>query len=348
MQWDPESRFLTIHMSGTGGLYPYALGVGGALQDHVDMDRVRFVTSSGSGTSQMACIADLPCKDTLMVWERRKKAFVNKYGVLKILTSTHAEMLRAHTQNCAAYGNKKLMSERRNNQRVWVSSVKEQKRFLVGPFVSNADWIDSLFVSALFVPFPKHEFSQGSLKTWNEAHRLGNCMDGEKPCTREVQEDPTHGSLMRFPLPGTRSKRLKSWFRKTYLIVAGLFGDHSYTYDDGYQDAMKHLVPFCTALAPRQPSSTQTHSSDPTHPIARAPINYDASTGAFYHDSSDVLPSPGVGVRLSRFNSLKSLSRLKSGAQASGHAFPSLILLPSAFCGAVSVPLRVPQHEEVP
>lgn len=335
VQWDPQTRLLTIHMSGTGGLYPYAIGVGGALQDYVDMDHVCFITSSGSGCPHMACIADLPSRDTLMLWERRKRDFMKRHGIFNVLSMDHARMLYAHTKNCVECGNSLLANKRCKQQKVWVSSSERMERYLVGHFTSKSDWADSLFVSASFVPVPHHSF----LNEWANRHNLGKCMDGERPCTREMHESPTHGPVMRFPITGTTSSSLKNIFWKTYLIVTGLLWDHSYTYEDGYRDAMKYIVPFCAARVPRAPSSSQTFSSNPSHEINHQPVTFDIKKRTFLHaKSSTHFDRPINGAFSTTSTKSFGLRKLVSSQPKSVATFPSFRFLPSAPYEVASAP----------
>lgn len=241
-------------MSGTGGLYPYAFGVFAALQDSVDVSRLRLETTSGTGFGAVVLFRNYPMRQVFDLWVRRKCILFEEVGWWKGLSDAHFfNLIYHHCMNIANHApNPDPPWE--GSHTVFVQQASTRRREALTDFETIEEWVGAITGSASFQPVP----CRLTTFDWKRGSTTGPYLDGDFPGCKD-------GSLkdcFSFPLPGSRSVLRHKAVSATFMVV-GIFTDQRWMYEEGYEDATRLLVPLCLAyICPRregQVSSSDTH-----------------------------------------------------------------------------------------
>ena len=98
-----ETSCVTLRFGGTAGWYPYAFGMLAAVQDELNVDRIRLHTVSGSGFAAFVLLLNLPMQQVFLLWEQRKTAFWAKHGFIAGLAS--GKFYQLVYSHCMSLGN---------------------------------------------------------------------------------------------------------------------------------------------------------------------------------------------------------------------------------------------------
>lgn len=244
---------ICINMPGCGGMFPYAYGLCGALQDSIDLHTVRFATTSGSTPALATVMYNAPALPTLQLFERRKEALLKQHGPTIYVTDKFIHMAVVHNYELACIFGKDGWSDYAlANHRVMVVRVPTKERMYIGTFDSLRDYVATCGASCSFTGTPTKYCNSD----WSLGIKCGPFRDGDMCGSPSID---SFGERINIPLDG--SKFYSSVCSKWYNIIAGLTGTRlsNVMYDQGYEDAMQLLVPALRLHLP-PPTVSQSRS----------------------------------------------------------------------------------------
>jgi len=246
---------ICIHMPGCGGLFPYAYGICGALQDTIDLQSVRFATTSGSTPATATVLYNAPAHPTLELFERRRVELLRKHGPTIYTTNKFIHMAEVHNYEMACeFGKDGWCDYALANHRVMVVRVPTKERMYIGTFDSLRDYVSTCGASCSFTGTPTKYCSPD----WSLGVKCGPFRDGDLGGWPSAA---SFGERLSIPLEGGESSMSTSSCFRWWYVVAGLLSVRlsSTMYDEGYKDAMKILVPPLVRRLP-PPKATQSRS----------------------------------------------------------------------------------------
>lgn len=222
-----DGERLTLRFSGTGGLYHYTYGVCAALQDNVNLEKVRFETASGSCGPVASLVLNLPVKETYILWELRKRRHLRTHGPFRMwlgkegynLIYTHAIDLLDRS-GCIV------------PQPFYHTILRKDRRDTVlstHTYETKEEYASCLAQSMLFWK------KSGDTKGW--------MMDTSytDPCTSPYF-DPK--DRIQTPLDSASSTCVSTFQNLPYMFL-GFFTEEYGLYQKGYTDCLQTLVPYC-------------------------------------------------------------------------------------------------------
>jgi len=297
-----------FNFSGTGGLYPYAVGIVGALQDHIDTSRMRFVSSSGSAPASFCALLNVPALQALKAWETMKKRVLKEHGIQAIVTDMQPFMVHVFAQAIAKHASSEYRATAPTRHAVWVTNTRTLRRELIEKHENEQSWLCASVASLAFKQVP----SARCPMDWPYGHAHGPFMDGEMVCTKppKIETARSGNSCMRFPLPHARSTWLSVAVTRWMYVVTGLVTNQSWSYSEGYADAMREIIPRCVRAGLGRRQSIQTRSNNPNHSFSRIDL-YMLFKDA-YELSAASSPSAPSSVATLPVSSMPSLSALRA------------------------------------
>lgn len=261
VQVDEDGK-LCLHMPGCGGLFAYAYGVCGALQDSIDVHAVRYATTSGSTPALATVLFNAPARPTLELFERRKGALLKQHGA-RIYWPTDMFIHMAATHN---YQVSQLFGKQGGwidwalaNHRVMVVRKPTSERMYLTNFPTLRDYVSACGASCSFPGLPSAFCSP----EWQVGRKYGPFADGEiTPGSPPVK---AFGPRLSIPLEGSVSMGnffLGAFFRVCCLIM-GLLGTKlsARMYRSGYEDAKRLLIPALLSRHVPPPPAGQRQSN---------------------------------------------------------------------------------------
>mgnify|MGYP001498011409 CR=1 FL=1 len=136
---------------GSGGLFPYYVGVGAFLQDNYDLNCFNFETKSGSGFMCMMYIYNFPMKTYYDLWYKRIYYLIeNKslYFVIKYFF----DIIEAHHIELINLNNVKNIND--INHTIIVTNYKTNYKQNITSYFDKKDYVNMIVASCYFrVPF---------------------------------------------------------------------------------------------------------------------------------------------------------------------------------------------------
>ena len=265
---------LCLHISGCGGLYPYAYGICGAIQDNIDVHSIRYATCSGSTPAISTILFNAPAKPTLDLFERRKKSLIKKYGATIYWPSEKfIHMAATHNYEIGEiFGNKIWKEWILTNHKVMVVRKQTKERMYLRNFSSICDYVSSCSASCSFPGIPSKYCSAD----WKLGCKFGPFTDGDTPGSLPAVEN--FGPRLSIPLENSRGILKKNIFYRIYCVIMGLLSSDlsDYMYNEGYNDAMKHLIPAMSRLVAGPTSNQSKSNGNPSQNavLLEKPINF--------------------------------------------------------------------------
>jgi hypothetical protein len=247
IQVDNDGK-LCLHMPGCGGMYPYAYGICGALQDNINLHSIRYATCSGSTPAVSTILFNAPAKPTLDLFERRKSSLLKKYGA-KIYWPTEKFIHMAATHNNEIgeiFGNSEWNDWILTNHKVMVVCKPTNKRMYLDNFVSIYDYVSSCSASCSFPGIPTKYCSS----KWKFGCKFGPFADGDS--FGSYPSIDKFGPRLSIPIKDSKGLLNNNFLHKIYCVIMGLLGTNlsDYLYYEGYNDAIKFLIPSLLDLVP--------------------------------------------------------------------------------------------------
>jgi len=288
---------------GSGGLFPFYVGIGAFLQDNYDLNCFDFETTSGSALMCVMFIHNFPIKKYYDLWcqrisyliKNKSFFFVIKY-FFDIIEGHHYELINLnktnkiddinhtivvtnyttnHKQNITSYFNKK------DYVNMIVASCYFRIPFLYDYLYSkerNCYFCDGAldkywYITIFLLPFIylKNYFENLFIPDKND--KLSTINDQTKEIIKEPTIEISIDILNEYPL-------IIKFIMLIYYSVIGLYTQQNWLYQEGYQYAKTHLKPNLDKLNISPKPDSQVGSNDYYNYDFK--LNFNPTTKTFY------------------------------------------------------------------
>ena len=138
---------------GSGGLFPFYIGVGAYLQDHYDVNYLDFETSSGSSTMCIMLIYNFPILLYYDLWCDRIIHSIKNKSLLYVINNFF-NMIEGHNYELINLKMKNKTHNHNIKHTIQVTNYKTNTKEKINKFIDKRDYVRMIVASSYFrVPF---------------------------------------------------------------------------------------------------------------------------------------------------------------------------------------------------
>jgi len=239
----------------------------------------------------MILLANLPMRQILNLWLRRYAAVVKQHGHVSLIKDMHLyKLIFYHLMDTLRCSDVEMPCTK---HRVVVVHSTTRKMRILSDFDDGESWCGAVTASASLFPCPS---SLCDIE-WAHGWDTGPYIDGDWACRYRRRQCP---GIMSFPIEQRGRAPMNAHIRRKWIKLAytwlGLLVPQSALYDEGYKDALKHVVPQCVAHIGASRPESQCKSDDICDKVSQLKIFFHELTRRF----EDIPPPPSQ--RLLEYN----------------------------------------------
>jgi hypothetical protein len=220
--------YVEFNMSGTGGMYPYVFGILGALQDNIDLNNIKFKTTSGSSYAVGVFLINKPMKQILNLFSKRMNKYSKKNQLFKFFENLN-NFLYMHifdiVSNISNYEKENILKNINLNHNIYIIDIKTKNKILIEKYSSIENWLDTIVASSSFFSYPDINCKHNSI--------YNNVIDGDHFIYKKKNNDDD--DVMKFYYFND--------IRDLFVNITGIYNTHIWLYDKGYNYCQENIIP---------------------------------------------------------------------------------------------------------